>query len=92
MSSSEQRLVLIARALVKHPRILILDELCQGLDGAARQHILGFLDRLASDGDVTLIVVAHRAKDLPQCITNVLHLADGRASIWPDVQNLPKDL
>jgi molybdate transport system ATP-binding protein len=92
MSSSEQRLILIARALVKHPRILALDELCQGLDTVSRRRILELLDRLASEGDVTLIVVAHRAKDLPSCITHVLHLSDGHASIWQDLQNLPKDL
>jgi len=92
MSSSEQRLVLIARALVKRPRVLILDELCQGLDAATRRRMLELLDRLASDGAVTLIVVAHRARDLPRSITKLLYLDDGRASLWPDRNNLPRDL
>lgn len=80
MSSSERRLVLIARALVKKPRILILDEPCQGLDATTRKRVITFLDRLACAHDVTLIAVAHRPEDLPKSITNILRLDAGRVS------------
>ncbi len=83
MSSSEQRLILIARALVKRPRILILDELCQGLDAATRRRMIELMDRLAVGNDLTLIVVAHRWEDLPRSITNALYLDEGRASVRP---------
>jgi len=57
----EQRLVLIARALIKLPKLLILDEPTHGLDQAARTALLDFLERLAKkDGGPTILYVSHR--------------------------------
>ncbi|MBV4412324.1 molybdate ABC transporter ATP-binding protein ModF [Enterobacteriaceae bacterium YMB-R22] len=78
LSWGQQRLVLIARALVKHPTLLILDEPLQGLDPLNRQLVRRFVDILIGEGDTQLLFVSHHAQDAPQCITHRLSfIADG---------------
>ncbi|WP_146742788.1 ATP-binding cassette domain-containing protein, partial [Lonsdalea populi] len=72
LSWGQQRLVLIVRALVKHPALLILDEPLQGLDPINRQLIRSWLDRLIGEGDTQLLFVSHHAEDAPHCITHRL--------------------
>lgn len=72
LSWGQQRLVLIARALVKHPALLILDEPLQGLDPLNRQLVRRWLDVLISEGDTQLLFVSHHAEDAPDCITHRL--------------------
>jgi molybdate transport system ATP-binding protein len=60
LSYGEQRLVLIARALVKQPPLLILDEPTQGLDDLNRHRVLYFLDHLSSQTLTTIIMASHR--------------------------------
>jgi molybdate transport system ATP-binding protein len=78
-SAGEQRLVLLARALVKHPPLLILDEPLQGVDAWHRRLFLDLLDRLCAASDVTLLYVSHYADELPGAITHRLALERGRA-------------
>ena len=72
LSWGQQRLVLIARALVKHPTLLILDEPLQGLDPINRQLVRRFVDILIAQGETQLLFVSHHAEDAPQCITHRL--------------------
>ncbi len=72
LSWGQQRLVLIARALVKHPALLILDEPLQGLDPINRQLVRRFVDVLIGEGKTQLLFVSHHAEDAPQCITHRL--------------------
>ncbi|MCH8552611.1 MAG: ATP-binding cassette domain-containing protein [Natronospirillum sp.] len=60
LSSGEQRLVLIARALIKQPPVLILDEPTLGLDDLNRFRVLAVVERLLCDGPTTLLFVSHR--------------------------------
>lgn len=60
LSYGEQRLVLIARALVKQPALLILDEPTQGLDDINRHRVLHFLDHLSHQTHTTIIMASHR--------------------------------
>jgi molybdate transport system ATP-binding protein len=60
LSYGEQRLVLIARALVKQPALLILDEPTQGLDDINRHRALHFLNHLSSQTHTTIIMASHR--------------------------------
>lgn len=60
LSYGEQRLVLIARALVKQPALLILDEPTQGLDDINRHRVLYFLNHLSSQTHTTIIMASHR--------------------------------
>jgi molybdate transport system ATP-binding protein len=79
LSLGHQRMVLLARALVKKPRLLILDEPCQGLDAAHRKLFLGTLDKLLRNHAVTAIYVTHRPDEIPRSIQRVLRLSKNRS-------------
>ena len=70
LSSGEQRLVLLARAFVKDPELLILDEPLHGLDTERREMVRGIIDAFCSRPDKTLIMVTHYPEELPTCITH----------------------
>ncbi|XKM14098.1 molybdate ABC transporter ATP-binding protein ModF [Orbaceae bacterium ac157xtp] len=72
LSWGKQRLILIARALVKHPTLLILDEPLQGLDELNRVLIKSWIDLLIKSGNTQLLFVSHHVEDAPTCITNRL--------------------
>ena len=63
---------MIARALIKQPPLLILDEPCQGLDDPSRQLVLAFIRRLAQQQEVTLLYVTHLADEIPSDISRRL--------------------
>ena len=75
LSYGEQRLLLIARAMVKHPPLLILDEPCLGLDDMNRQLVLALIERICRSNETTVLYVNHRTEDRIQGIDN--HLALG---------------
>jgi molybdate transport system ATP-binding protein len=81
LSHGEQRMVLLARAMVKPPRLLVLDEPCQGLDAGNRRLILQAVDRIAATGFTTLLFVSHHPEEIPACITHRLSLV--RSGIGP---------
>ncbi|WP_267963705.1 molybdate ABC transporter ATP-binding protein ModF [Testudinibacter sp. TR-2022] len=68
LSWGQQRLLLIVRAMVKHPPILILDEPLMGLDGINRQLVLTFIEQLISNSATQLLFVSHHLEDQPKCI------------------------
>ncbi|MFD3293040.1 ATP-binding cassette domain-containing protein [Aquirufa sp. KTFRIE-69F] len=74
ISGGEQRMVLITRALVKNPELLILDEPCQGLDRVQTEHLKSVIDYLAENSDMTLLYVSHYDRDIPSCVNQVLEL------------------
>ncbi len=74
LSYGEQRVILIIRAMVKHPKILILDEPCLGLDQVNRELILLLLDSIAKKGETTLLYVSHRKEDYIESIKKELYL------------------
>jgi molybdate transport system ATP-binding protein len=78
LSAGLQRMVLLARALVKNPRLLILDEPCQGLDAAHREFLVQEVDALLRSGSVTAIYVTHRPEEIPRSIKRVLKLSNVR--------------
>lgn len=77
VSEGEQRLVLLARALVKSPELLVLDEPCQGLDEGNRDRVLQAVERVSQHAHPGMIYVTHRADELPRTITHVLRLDRG---------------
>ena len=84
VSYGQRRLVLIARALAARPRLLLLDEPYNGLDGAHRRALDGVLAHLVR-GRVTLVLTAHRYEDLPAGLTHLALLRAGRltsAGVW----------
>jgi molybdate transport system ATP-binding protein len=78
ISEGEQRLVLLARAVVKHPALLVLDEPCQGLDADHRDRVLQTVDALSAGSEASVIYVSHDPEALPGCISHVLRLEEGR--------------
>jgi len=74
LSAGLQRMVLLARALVKKPRLLILDEPCQGLDAAHRNLFVQAVDGLIRAGTATVAYVTHREDEIPPSIHRVLRL------------------
>ena len=74
MSSGEQRLILVARAFVKEPNLLILDEPLHGLDDVNRRMVKDRVDEYCQDPEKTLIYVTHYQEELPQCIDHSLYL------------------
>ena len=76
-SLGEQRLLLLARALIKMPSLLILDEPCQGLDSHQLAVFNGMLDSIAVQLDVTMIYVTHYSEELPKSIHYLLELDKG---------------
>lgn len=74
LSSGEQRLCLLARAFVKDPELLILDEPLHGLDLANRQRVREIIQLFCQRPHKTLIMVTHYKEELPDCITNSLTL------------------
>ena len=74
LSSGEQRLVLLARAFVKDPELLILDEPLHGLDLYNRRLVKDVIETFCRRKDKTMIMVTHYQEELPACITNFLFL------------------
>jgi molybdate transport system ATP-binding protein len=73
LSYGEQRMMLLARALVKMPQILILDEPCQGLDRINRGRILDAIDVIGGHSETNIIYVTHYPDEIPACMTAMLH-------------------
>ena len=63
LSYGDQRLLLIARAMVKHPPLLILDEPCLGLDDINRQLVLALIEKVCAAKETSVIYVNHHAQD-----------------------------
>lgn len=79
LSQGERQRVLIGRALMARPRALILDEPCAGLDPAAREHFLQFIQRLgASRRAPALVLVTHHAEEIMPVFSRALVLKDGK--------------
>jgi molybdate transport system ATP-binding protein len=76
LSTGQQRLALLVRALVKNPELLILDEPFQGLDRPAIEHAKDWLDAHLSPQQ-TLIFVSHHADEIPRSVTHLLRLDNG---------------
>lgn len=75
LSYGDQRLLLIARAMVKHPPLLILDEPCLGLDDINRQLVLALIEKICAGSETAVIYVNHHPQDKIAGIENYLALA-----------------
>lgn len=79
LSQGEKQRVMIARALVTKPDLLILDEPCAGLDPGTRERLINDVDRLCAKAKgPTLILVSHHVEEIPTHGTHGLLLKDGR--------------
>lgn len=79
LSQGERQRILIGRALMAKPRLLVLDEPCAGLDPVARETLLQFLQRLGTQkNSPTLILVTHHIEEIMPVFSNALVLKAGR--------------
>ena len=78
LSSGQQRVVLLIRALVKNPQVLVLDEPCQGLDHNQMVFFRETLDEIVRAQQKTLIYITHYVEEIPGCVNRRLHLDEGR--------------
>ena len=72
------RMVLLARAFVKDPELLILDEPLHGLDMYNRRLVKDVIEAFCQRKDKTLIMVTHYKEELPACIDHSLYLVRNR--------------
>ncbi len=86
LSYGEQRAVLILRAVVKNPKILILDEPCHGLDESYRQKILDLLETIAETGKTTMLHVTHDPTETLPCEKHILELHPGEEKMYKIIQ------
>lgn len=78
MSLGEQRIVMLTRALVKSPPMLVLDEPCQGLDREQTVKFNQVIDLICQSSQTTLVYVSHYERDIPSCITHHYKLNAGK--------------
>jgi len=72
LSYGQQRLILIARAMIKSPPLLILDEPCQGLDRTNRNRVLELVDLVGQNTTTQILYVTHAAADHLNCLQKEL--------------------
>lgn len=82
LSQGERQRVLIARALMARPELLILDEPCAGLDPVAREHFLDFMERIGKKrSGPALVLVTHHVEEITPAFSHVLMLRSGQSVV-----------
>jgi molybdate transport system ATP-binding protein len=87
LSYGEQRMVLLARSMVKFPLLLILDEPCQGLDRINRKMILDLVEFIGRHSRTQILFVTHYPEEIPACITYRLQLGKTPAGKFRAIQS-----
>lgn len=86
LSYGEQRAVLILRAVVKNPLILILDEPCHGLDEAHREKILSLMNHIGNSGKTTMLHVTHDETEFLECEKHILQLCPNEDPMYKIIE------
>ncbi len=74
LSLGEKRMTLLARALIKQPKLLILDEPTNGLDTKNRKLFFSLIENIARENKTSIIYITHHKNEIPTCMTNTLTL------------------
>ena len=87
LSQGERQRVLIGRALMAKPKLLILDEPCAGLDPLARENFLNFLNRIPRQTSApAMVLVTHHVEEIMPVFTHVMLLREGKVSATGEVE------
>lgn len=90
LSGGERQRVAIGRALLAHPRLLLMDEPLASLDEARRAEILPYIERLRDEAGVPIIYVSHSVAEVARLATTVVILSEGRVTaVGPVLDILP---
>jgi molybdate transport system ATP-binding protein len=81
LSHGQRQLVLIARAMVKAPLLLILDEPCDGLDVANRKKIMDLLDLIGRNSEISLLYVPNQDDEMLSSISHILEIKAGKVIV-----------
>jgi molybdate transport system ATP-binding protein len=79
VSLENQRFILLARALIKNPKLLVLDEASQGMDDMQRIRFRETVDLVCGILPVSMIYVSHYEEDIPKCVDKIFRLKKGKA-------------
>ncbi|EAF1498120.1 ABC transporter ATP-binding protein [Listeria monocytogenes] len=89
LSQGERQIVLIARALMASPKLLILDEPCNGLDLFAKERLLERIKKIAElPESPTMLFVTHHTEEILSCFDNIILLRDGEITHHGKTENL----
>jgi molybdate transport system ATP-binding protein len=80
LSGGEKQRVAIGRALLAHPRLLLMDEPLSSLDDARRAEIMPYIERLRDEAGVPIVYVSHSVPEVARLATTVVVLADGHVA------------
>ena len=80
LSGGEKQRVAIGRALLAHPRLLLMDEPLAALDEARRQEILPYIERLRDEAGVPILYVSHSVPEVARLATTIVILTDGKVT------------
>jgi molybdate transport system ATP-binding protein len=90
LSGGEKQRVAIGRALLAHPRLLLMDEPLASLDEQRRAEILPYIERLRDGAGVPILYVSHSVAEVARLATTVVILAEGRVTaVGPVLDILP---
>jgi molybdate transport system ATP-binding protein len=78
LSYGQRRMILLARAIVKSPALLIVDEPCHGLDIPNRKRVLDILERIGHT-QTNLLYVTNHKEEILDCVTHIMRLQKGKA-------------
>jgi len=82
LSFGEQRALLVARAAIKAPELLVLDEPCHGLDEEQRRFVMSLLSAIAARGESTMLHVTHDPDEVQSFEQHILELRPGSIPAW----------